>query len=283
MIIKASAKINLALDILSKREDGYHEIDMVTFPLELHDCLEITELSTAGESFITSDDVTLLCDESNLVTQAFNLLKERFAFKRSYRIEIYKSIPIQAGLAGGSADAAALIKALLKDKKLNLSQEEVISLAIQVGADVPYCLFNKPARVKGIGENIELINTKINMGVLLVKPKQGLSTKEVYELSDCLANKRADIDGLIASLISNCDEKTLSKYLYNGLRPAATKLCPDIEMILEQLKSLGLIACEMSGSGSSCFALSKDMKKLQQSAKFFNKLGYKTILTNFAV
>lgn len=282
MIVKAPAKINLAIDIGARRNDGYHEVDMVTFPLELHDCLEITELMSGGESYITSDNVLLLCDESNLVTQAFNLLKERYTFKKSFRIEIDKRIPMQAGLAGGSADAAALFRAIIKDRKLNIAGEELTQLALSIGADLPFCLQNIPSRVQGIGEKLTPIKTKLAIGVLLVKPKQGLSTREVYELADTLPPLHADIPALITALESNKPLAEIGGLLKNGLRPAASKLCPEIDIILDKMRSLNFLACEMSGSGSACFALSRDSKQLQHAAKVFQKLGYETIITSFA-
>ena len=154
MIIKAQAKLNLAIDLIGKRNDGYHDIDMISIPLELHDCLEIDEISFGNETFITADDVSLVCDKSNTVHKAFNIMKERYDIKKPYRIQIYKNIPTQAGLAGGSADAACLINGLNYSKKLNVSKEELAKIGLEIGADVPYCIYNVPARVQGIGDKI---------------------------------------------------------------------------------------------------------------------------------
>lgn len=279
MIVKAPAKLNLALDVLGVREDGYHEIDLVSIPIEIHDSIVIQELTKGYETYITSDDVTLICDETNTVNRAFTMLKEKFNLDKPFRIEIFKRIPTQAGLAGGSADAASLIKAILKEKKIDVSQEQLIEMGLSIGADVPYCLLNLPARVRGIGEIVEPLGTKFSFGVLIVKPKQGLSTKEVYDNVDLSEVTHQDIEGLIRVLKSNPSEEEIAPYMINALTPSAIKLCPKIKTILESLKDMGFSASMMSGSGSACFALSKDMKKLEKGRKTFAKMGYEAILT----
>lgn len=280
MIVKAQAKLNLSLDILGLRDDGYHEIDLISIPIEIHDSLVIQELTKGYETYITSDDVTLICDETNTVNRAFAMLKEKYNLTKPFRIEIFKRIPTQAGLAGGSADAASLIKAILKEKKIVVSQDELIQMGLKIGADVPYCLINVPARVRGLGEMVEPLLTNFSCGILIVKPKQGLSTKDVYANVDLNNLTHPDTDALVKVLKNNPTEEELAPLMINALTPAAVKLCPEIATILHELKEMGFKASMMSGSGSACFALSKDIKKLEKGRKAFAKMGFEAILTN---
>ena len=280
MIKKAHAKLNLAIDILGRREDGYHYVDMISVPLELHDCLQIYELNENYETFITADDVTLSCDRDNLVHRAINMMKENYNIHRSYRVEIFKMIPTQAGLAGGSADAACLIRTIAKSSKEKIDLNHLVDLSKSYGADIPYCIFEKTARVQGIGEKLEFIDDKLNFNVLIVKPKQGLATKDVFALYDKIGqSKKPDIDALYNLIKTNCSEKEIAPLLYNGLTETAKTLCSDIENIFKMFEELNLCAYEMSGSGSACYAFSNDRKKLEEAAKVFDKKGYKTFIT----
>ncbi len=277
MIIKAPAKINLAINVLSKRPDGYHDIDIVSLPLMLHDSIEITEYPSKCGTFVTSDDTSLLCDESNLVYIAYREMKKEFNFACSFRIHIYKRIPLEAGLGGGSADAAAVIKGLVKLKKLKIDDDKLIEIAKKIGSDVPYCLFNTPSRIKGMGEDVKPISVKKKYHVLLIKPLQGLSTKDVYELSDNIPCERQDIS-LLEKALKDGDDSGVEKYMINGLQPAAIKLLPEIETIIEKLKAENLRMIMMSGSGSTVFALSDDGKTLEKIAKKFDD-DYDVFLT----
>ena len=224
MIKKAHAKLNLAIDILGRREDGYHYVDMISVPLELHDCLQIYELNENYETFITADDVTLSCDRDNLVHRAINMMKENYNIHRSYRVEIFKMIPTQAGLAGGSADAACLIRTIAKSSKEKIDLNHLVDLSKSYGADIPYCIFEKTARVQGIGEKLEFIDDKLNFNVLIVKPKQGLATKDVFALYDKIGqSKKPDIDALYNLIKTNCSEKEIAPLLYNGLTETADR------------------------------------------------------------
>ena len=169
MIVRALAKINLAIDIKKKREDGYHEIDMVTIPLKLHDSLEITPFPSYShfETYLYCDDPTIVCDESNLAYKALNLMKQHGRIEGNFQMMIHKRIPVEAGLGGGSADAAAVIRALDKYKKNKEADLEGIEekIALEVGSDIPFCILNKPCRVRGIGEVLDPIKVKTNYHV----------------------------------------------------------------------------------------------------------------------
>lgn len=282
MILKAPGKINLALDVINKRDDGYHNIDTVSIPIALHDCLEITELIQGNETYLTCDDLSLVCDESNLAIQAYRAMQENFGLKRPFRIEIYKRIPIEAGLAGGSADAAAVMRAVSRYLKPVPTFDRLAAVGAAVGSDVPFCLLNKPSRVQGRGEILTPVSVKKAYHVLIVKPRQGLSTEEVYAVADGKTVRHPDIEALIDALKTG-DEPKIAANLINSLEEAAISLCPAVADILGQFKLLGFRMYSMSGSGSACFALAEDVRLLQYSAKFFASKGYKTYLTSFNI
>ena len=180
MIVKAYAKINLALKVKGKNKDGYHDLDMIMLPLELHDSIDISLLPDIYETYVTCDDFSLETGEYNLCSIAVRKMKEKFKINKSFRIHIHKNIPIGAGLGGGSANAAAVIRAIKDLLKLHISEEDELSIAKSIGADVPFCLYNIPSRSEGIGEKLTPIIVKKDYYVLIIKPKRGLSTKEVY-------------------------------------------------------------------------------------------------------
>jgi 4-diphosphocytidyl-2-C-methyl-D-erythritol kinase len=281
MIIKAPAKINLGLDVLAKREDGYHDIDLVSVPLELHDSIEMEVFPERFGTYLTSDDNTLLCDESNLVYVAYRTMKHIFGFRSGMRIKIYKRIPMEAGLAGGSADAAAVINGLIQMKKLSVSEEQKIEIARSIGSDVPYCLYNRPCRVQGTGEKLSFLNVRKFYHVLIVKPEQGLSTKEVYKESDSCELEHPDLKSLISGLADG-NEKKILKGMGNALQKPAIRLLPEVQSVIDDLKSRGLDTVMMSGSGSAVFALSEDEEKLKKIRNEYEDSPYYVYLTKMA-
>lgn len=281
LILKAPAKINLAIDVLNKRDDGYHNIDIVTIPLELHDSLELETYPKKYGTFVTSDDSSLICDESNLVYISYRLMKSTFHLEPGLRIKIFKRIPMEAGLGGGSADAASVINAINKIHKLNLTDQQKIDLAIQVGSDVPYCLFNKPARIEKKGEKLTFLNLKKNYYVLLIQPNMGLSTAGVYKLYDKVGGDKPNIDKLIQGLETNND-KLIEDNMVNALQKAATIALPEIGNIINKLKDAGLKKVMMSGSGSTVFALDEDKEKIKNIAKLFNDDNHSVWVTKTA-
>lgn len=281
MIIKAPAKINLAIDVLDKRDDGYHNIDIITLPLELHDSLEMISYPKKYGTYLTCDDASLLCDESNLVYVAYRAMKQRYKFESGLRIKIYKRIPIEAGLAGGSADAAAVINGICKMKKYDVTDQEKIDVAIGIGSDIPYCLFNRPARIRGIGEKIEFLKVKKNWFVLLVQPNFGLSTSGIYKIADTMEKDKPDISTLVKAL-EDGDEELIAANMKNGLQKAAISVCPEIANIIDKLHSLGLKMVMMSGSGSAVFAMSSNYHLLEQAAKMMDDDDHEVYLTKTA-
>ena len=278
--VKAYAKINLALNVYDRKEDGYHNIDMVTIPLDLHDIIELELLPKGYESYITSDDDSLPTDESNLSNKAFRKMKEKFHIDKNVLIHIYKRIPMCAGLGGGSADAAAVINATLKAIKLKPSQDDLISLASSIGADVSFCLYNKPARCRGIGEKLDFITLKKRYHVLLIKPNEGVSTALAYQTFDELETKPqlSNIERLIEGLKIG-DEKIIAEEMKNSLQECAIKIVPEIKNIIDTLKKDGFPLTMMSGSGSTVFCMSLNHHAILEEYKKFSKLNYTVIIT----
>lgn len=279
MIIKAFAKINLAIDVKKRDENGYHDIDMVTLPITLHDILEMEQLISRHGIFITSDDPSLICDEGNLAFKALKAMEDNFSFSKGYRIQIYKRIPMNAGLGGGSADAAGIIRAICKLYNMDAHDPKIIKVARSIGSDVPFCLLNKPARVLGTGENIVPLDSKLDYHVIIIKPHKGLSTKDVYEKYDTISEEERehpDISALIEA-IKIGDEQKMFENMKNGLYKPASLLCPVISGILNDFKKMGFPLYSMTGSGNACFALSKDLEQIEKAKNYFTSLNYITI------
>ena len=156
MKVRAYAKVNLALDVVRKREDGYHDLEMIMAPITLHDLIYINVIDEGIE--IESNSKIVPTDQRNIMYKVAQLMQERYGLKKGVKIFVYKHIPTQAGLAGGSADGAAVIKAMNKLFHLNLSYEEMAALGKEVGADIPFCIYEKTAFVEGVGEKLQFID-----------------------------------------------------------------------------------------------------------------------------
>lgn len=273
IVAKSYAKINLSLKIVGKNQEGYHLLEMVNLPLELHDVIEINRDDHANSTHTICDDVALNNHRHNLCTKAVEVMREKYKFKENFLISIHKEIPFAAGLGGGSSNAAAVIKSLATLLKINATKEDLISIGLDIGADVPFFLDNKPAKVTGIGEIVEPIQVKKQYFCLVVKPEEGLSTKAVYEICDNFGHADIDTESVIRALKEG-DDDLLAKSIGNDLYSPAAKLLPEVKTIVDSLKGFGLTISGMSGSGSACFALSTDMKLLKAAYKHFEKDGY---------
>ena len=221
---KAYAKINLFLNVVAKRFDGFHDLEMVMASLELHDVLEFkkhpdNEVLITGDTLITEDV------KDNLVYKIACFLKDEFNVNEGVVINIKKNIPIAAGLAGGSADAAATLRGLNKLWKLNLSLDDMAKLGIEFGSDIPFCVYNKLCIAKGRGEELVFLNQKLNIPVLIVNPNIKISTKEVFS--------QVNPDNIIEKKISNMTNAIfnknfdlISRELHNSLEEITFKMNP---------------------------------------------------------
>ena len=264
--IRSFAKINISLNITGKRKDGYHELDSVMLPISLHDSLVISKLNTATDNFVTVDDFSIGTFSYNLATFSIEKLQSIYHFKDKFRILIHKVIPIQAGLGGGSSNAAFTMKAVNSMLKLGATDDELIELAKTLGADIPFFIKCKPARVQGIGEKLTPITVKNNYYVLIVKPEAGCSTREVYGISDTMDLKVCNIDNVIRALEEG-DDELLAENISNALQEPAIKTVPAIQTIIDELHDNGLKMVQVTGSGSAVFALSTDKLLLKRVLK----------------
>lgn len=278
MYIKAYAKINVYLDVLKRREDGYHDLDMVMLPLELHDSIDFEHVPFLNDCYVTCDHVDLQETKYNSINLTLKEMKEKYKIEKNFSVLVHKEIPISAGLGGGSSNAAATIRAIDEICKLHLSLEEQLALGKKVGADVPFCIINKPAHVQGIGEKIELIELKKRYHVLLVKPSLGLSTKFVFEESDKDSYEHGSVNDVITALKTG-DDKLLEKSMFNGLEKTSIRLVPEIQDVKNRLRMEGFKLVMMSGSGSCVFALTDDAKLATQKFHLLEKEGYEVYLT----
>lgn len=264
--IRSFAKINISLNITKKREDGFHEIDSVMLPISMHDSLIVSKLKNATDNYVTIDDFSIGSFSYNLATFSIEKLKSAYHFDDKFRVLIHKVIPIQAGLGGGSSNAACTMKAVNSMLKLGATDEELIELSKSLGCDIPFFIKCKPARVQGVGEILNPINIKNNYFVLIVKPEAGCSTKEIYALSDELELKTCNLDNVVRALEEG-DDELLEANMYNALQEPAIKKVPQIQTIIDELKGKGLRIVQVTGSGSAVFALSTDKKLLNKVLK----------------
>ena len=264
--IRSFAKINISLNITKKREDGFHEIDSVMLPISMHDSLVVSKLKNATDNYVTVDDFSTGSFSYNLATFAIEKLQSVYHFNDKFRVLIHKVIPIQAGLGGGSSNAACTMKAVNSMLKLGATDEELIEISKSLGCDIPFFIKCKPARVQGVGEVLHPINIKNNYYVLIVKPEAGCSTKEIYALSDTMDLKTCNLDNIVKALEEG-DDELLEANMYNALQEPAIKTVPQIQAIINELKENGLKMVQVTGSGSAVFALSTDKSLLLQVLK----------------
>lgn len=267
--VKSYAKINVSLCIRSKREDGYHELDSIMVPIELHDSMIFTPLPLP-DNFVTVDEFSNGLIHYNLVSSAIDMLQKKYNFKQHFRVYIHKIIPMQAGLGGGSSNAAFTFKAVNSILGLNATNEELIKMATTLGADVPFFINCEPARCGGIGEIMRPITVKNNYHVLIIKPKEGCSTKEIFALCDKKPYKQVDMDKVEEALVTG-DDEMLAEYMGNSLEEAAISLVPEIQEIKDYLHEKGQKLVLMSGSGSTVYALNTDRSSLVKIYKDIEK------------
>lgn len=259
MKVFAQAKVNLALDVVKRDDNGYHLLDMIMAPISLFDEIEI---SVADKDFISCIEMEL--PEINTISKTLKMLRENFDVKNHYSIVIHKNIPEQAGLAGGSADAAAVMKAVCDIENIVVEEEQAFQLSKKVGADVPFCYFNKWARVQGIGEIIQPIACDQKIDILLVKPDYGISTPKSFGIWDENPSEHVDVSQVQKALEQKNFEK-LCEVMDNALEPIAKLLEPNLEQVARDMEQAGMKRVMMSGSGSSMMGFCEDKKVLNEA------------------
>jgi 4-diphosphocytidyl-2-C-methyl-D-erythritol kinase len=262
LLIKAPAKINLTLDVLHKREDGYHEVEMVMTTVDLSDRIELSDIRE-NEIQVVSQNRFVPDDQRNLAYQAAMLVKSRFGIQRGVSIGIDKMIPVAAGLAGGSSDAAATLRGLNRMWNLGLSIDELAELGAEIGSDVSFCVYGGTALAKGRGEEITHLPVPPNCWVILAKPSVGVSTADVYRNLDLTRIEHPNTKGMIDALKQG-NYNSICQHTGNVLESVTLKTNPEVLQIKEQMERFGADAVLMSGSGPTVFGLVQYESRLQR-------------------
>ena len=255
--LKAYGKINLGLDVVRRREDGYHEVRMIMQTVKLYDKLTFSLLDEDVIRIKTNLGF-LPVNEDNLVFKAVNLLKDTYHVEKGMDIDLFKCIPVAAGMAGGSTDCAAALVGAAKLFGLDVSRKELMELGVKLGADVPYCVLRGTALSEGIGEELTSLPPMPDCLILIAKPPIGVSTKFVYEHLDAAGlSKHPDIDGMVNAIRDN-DLKGICNRMENVLETVTVPEYPVIEEIKNCMKENGAMNALMSGSGPTVFGIYRE-------------------------
>ncbi len=286
---KAYAKVNLALDVLGKRPDGYHDVRMVMQNLNIYDELEFTvsnlkymeNMSTYSndEDYhieIETNKPELPTDGDNLIYRAIRLMFQEYNISGNVHVKLTKNIPIEAGMAGGSSDCAATLKAMNDIFSLNATIDDLMKLGVKLGADVPFCVLGKTALSEGIGEILTPVTGLSDCSVLVVKPPVGVSTALIYNNIKCgELHSRPDIDSMLQALKDHNIEKVASN-MENVMETVTTGLYPEINQIKDAMKTCGALNAIMSGSGPTVFGIFDDSEKAWSAALHIGDLELAT-------
>lgn len=264
--LRAYGKVNLGLDVVRKREDGYHEVSMIMQTVRLYDHLEFMVTDTDGIE-ITTNWKYLPVDESNLVYKAIAMLKEEFAISKGVKVHLDKHIPVAAGMAGGSSDCAAALFAMNRLFQLGLSEKELMQRGVRLGADVPYCIMRGTALSEGIGEVLTPLPPMPDCYILIAKPPISVSTKYVYEhLKLDELDHHPDIAGMVEGLKQQ-DLFMITDRMENVLETVTVLEYPEISQIKEMMMESGAVNALMSGSGPTVFGIFMDKETADKANK----------------
>ena len=266
--LKALAKINLGLDVLRRREDGYHEVKMIMQTIGLHDDLEIRKTKTPGIQ-VKTNLYYLPTNENNLVYKAAKLLMDEFQIQDGVSIQLKKRIPVAAGMAGGSSDGAAVLWGINQMYGLGLSMQALMERGVRLGADVPYCIQRGTALAEGIGEKLSVLPPMPKCTILIAKPGISVSTKFVYEnlhANDLKPEQHPDVDSMIEAMRQK-DLGLLCSRMGNVLETVTIPAYPVINEIKRTMMDNGAIGSMMSGSGPTVFGIFDSPAAAKQAMK----------------
>lgn len=270
--LKARAKINLGLDVVRRREDGYHEVKMVMQMLRLYDQIDIEKTQESG-IFVRSNLSFLPTDERNIAYKAAKVMIDQFGLEQGVIIRIEKHIPVAAGMAGGSTDCAAVLYGMNKLFGLRLNQKKLRELGVKLGADVPYCLMRQTALSEGIGEILTPISPLQDCPILIAKPSVSVSTRHVYEhLKLDEQTMHPDIDGIVTALADG-DLYGVTDRMANVLETVTVPEHPVIDEIKKQMMAFGAVNALMSGSGPTVFGIFDDEEKAKKACEDMKASG----------
>lgn len=271
---KARAKINISLDVLGKRADGYHEVKMIMQQVDLYDEVEIREIETG--IVLESNCEFIPKDQSNIAYQAAKMMQEQYKIHKGVYIYINKQIPVAAGLAGGSTDGAAVILGLNELWNLGASREELMTHSLALGADVPFCILEGAALAEGIGEKLTPIKGLEYAWVVLCKPNLCVSTAEVYKsLQLEKLEEHPNTDKLLMAMENN-DIQTIGENLHNVLEQVTEKMHPIVKDIKRRMMEYNAMGSLMSGSGPTVYGLYKDYYKARSACENLSKVYKQT-------
>ncbi len=280
--LKAYGKINLGLDVIRKRPDGYHDLDMVMQMVDVYDDVTLTRVE-GTEIVVRTDTAVLSNGKDNLAYMAAKMLMDEFGIVRGLEITIKKRIPIAGGMAGGSSDCAATLKGVNQMFDLGLSKEELMERGVRLGADVPYCILGGTAIARGIGEILTPLPTPPKCHVIIAKPPVSVSTAFVYgNIKPDEIEKRPDIEAMV-SAIKTQDLYKLAESLYNVMEDITVPKYPIIQEIKTVMLDNGALNSIMSGSGPTVFGLYDDIEKAEQTVELLKakELTEQLYLTKF--
>lgn len=270
--LKARAKINLGLDVVRRREDGYHEVKMVMQMLRLYDQIDIEKTQESG-ILVRSNLSFLPTDERNIAYKAAKVMIDQFGLEQGVIIRIEKHIPVAAGMAGGSTDCAAVLYGMNKLFGLRLNQKKLRELGVKLGADVPYCLMRQTALSEGIGEILTPISPLQDCPILIAKPSVSVSTRHVYEhLKLDEQTMHPDIDGIVTALADG-DLYGVTDRMANVLETVTVPEHPVIDEIKKQMMVSGAVNALMSGSGPTVFGIFDDEEKAKKACEDMKASG----------
>ena len=263
--LKALGKINLGLDVLGRRPNGYHDVRMVMQTVYLYDQILLEKTDKEGISLETNL-FYLPVNENNLAYRATKMLIDEFAIKEGVHISLEKHIPVAAGMAGGSSNAAAVLYGMNRLFQLGLTDQELMDRGVQLGADVPYCIMRGTVLAEGSGEKLTPLQAMPKCHVLLAKPPISVSTQKVYEKLDAQkVTKHPDIDGILLGLQTG-DLKKITSSMGNVLENVTITEYPQIERIKDVMKEEGALNAMMSGSGPTVFGIYDDKMLARRAA-----------------
>lgn len=270
--LKAYGKINLGLDVIRKRPDGYHDLDMIMQMVDVYDDIVITKNKT-GKIEVKTDTAVLSNGKDNLAYMAAKMLMDEFKIKDGVNIYINKRIPIAGGMAGGSSDCATTLMGINQLFELGLSKEELMERGVKLGADVPYCVLGGTAIARGIGEVLIPLPAPADCHVIIAKPPVSVSTAYVYgHIKPLEITKRPDIEAMAQS-IKDGDLKKMASLIYNVMEDVTVGEYPIISEIKQVMLDNGALNSIMSGSGPTVFGLFDDKEKAQQCVKTLEEKG----------
>ncbi|MCD5414488.1 MAG: 4-(cytidine 5'-diphospho)-2-C-methyl-D-erythritol kinase [Clostridiales bacterium] len=276
--LTARAKINLSLDVMKKRYDGYHEVKMIMQQIDLYDIVTLTENDRQTINIRTECEY-IPTDEKNIAYQAAELLKEKLDISKGVDIRIEKNIPVAAGLAGGSSNAAAVLLGLNRLWDLHLTTKELMLWGVEIGADVPFCVLGGAALAEGIGENLTPIRGLENVWVVISKPSFSVSTEGIYKQLDLSKLKQRQDIYVLIDAVERGDLVKLSKNMFNVLEEVTALKHPIIKQIKKKMLEYNAIGSIMSGSGPTVFGIYKNYERAKSARDNLLKLYKQTYIT----